>query len=157
MRGHGFAQGRHLAAQACSHWNDLVSVEINRGVIIKRQYMKHNQEEADAMVVQQVKEVKAQKVLVVADDTDIFVHLRHFCCQGYIPASTSVLMVSPIRGRVVIDINATVDLHRDIIPDVLAAHGLDQWLRYSGIILRNWKGCGTKSPDIWRACSNLRR
>ena len=32
-------------------------------------------------------------------------------------------MVSPIRGHVVIDINATVDLHRDIIPDLLAEHG----------------------------------
>ena len=60
---------------------------------------------------------------MVADDTDIFVLLFHFCCQGDIPASTSVLMVSPIRGRAVIDINATVDLHRDIIPDLLAAHG----------------------------------
>ena len=96
-------------------------------------------------------------MLVVADDTGIFVLLLHFCCQGDIPASTSVLMVSPIRGRVVIDINATVDLHCDIIPDLLATHGLDHWLRYSGNILRNWKGCGTKSHDIWRACSNLRR
>ena len=33
-------------------------------------------------------------------------------------------MVSPIRGRAVIDINATVDLPHDIIPDLLAAHGL---------------------------------
>ena len=33
-------------------------------------------------------------------------------------------MVSPIRCRAVIDIKATVDLHRDIIPDLLAAHGL---------------------------------
>ena len=45
-------------------------------------------------------------------------------CQGDIPASTSVLMVSPIRDRAVLDINATIDLHRDIIPDLLAAHGL---------------------------------
>ena len=51
-------------------------------------------------------------MLVVADNTDIFVLLLHFCCQGDIPASTSVLMVSPSRGRAVIDINATVDLHR---------------------------------------------
>ena len=33
-------------------------------------------------------------------------------------------MASPIRGRAVIGIIATVDLHRDIIPDLLAAHGL---------------------------------
>ena len=71
--------------------------------------------------MQQVAEVKAKKVLVVADDTETFVILLHFCCQGDIPASTSVLMVSPIRGRAVTDINATVDLHRDIITDLLAA------------------------------------
>ena len=109
------------------------------------------QEEADTMIVQQVEETKVKKVLVVADDTDIFVLLLHLCCQGDIPASTSVLMVSPIRGRVVVDINATVDLHRDIIPDLLAAHGLtgyDTVATYFGI---------GKSPDIWRACSNLRR
>ena len=104
--------------------SDPVPVEINRGVIIKRQDMKTTQEEADTMIVQQVAEVKANQVLVVADDTDIFVLLLHFCCLGDIPASTSVLMVSPIRGRAVIDINATVYLHRDIIPDLLAAHGL---------------------------------
>ena len=70
---------------------------------------------------------------MVADDTDVFVLLFHFCCQGDIPASTSVLMVSPIRGRAVIDINATVDLRRDIIADLLAAHGLT--------------GCDTVPPD----------
>ena len=115
--------------------SDAVPVEINRGVIIKR-HMKTTQEEADTMIVQQVAEVKAKKVLVVADDTDIFVLLLHFCCLGDIPASTSVLMASPIRGRAVIDINATVDLHRDIIPDLLAAHGLtgcDTVATYFGI------------------------
>ena len=104
--------------------SDSVPVEINKGVIIKRQDMKTTQEEADTMIVQQVAEVKANKVLVVAYDTDRFVLLLHFCCQGNIPVSTSILMVSPIRGRAVININATVDLHRDIIPDLLAAHGL---------------------------------
>ena len=91
--------------------SDPVPVEINRGVIIRRQDMKTKQEEPDTMVGQQVEEVKSKTELVVADDTDIFVILLHFCCQGDIPASTSVLMVSPIRGRLVIDVNATVDLH----------------------------------------------
>ena len=127
------------------------------GVIIKHQDMKTTQEEADTMIVQQVAEVKAKKVLVVADDTDIVVLLLHFCCQGDIPASTSALMVSPIRGHAVIDINATVDLHRGIIPDLLAAHGLTSCDTVATYLLRNWKGCGTKSPCIWRACSNLRR
>ena len=39
--------------------------------------MKTTQEEADILIVQQVAEVKAKKVLVVADDTGIFVLLVH--------------------------------------------------------------------------------
>ena len=56
-----------------------VHVEINRGVVIKRQDIKTTHEEADIMIVQQVAEVKVKKVLVVADDTDIFVLLLLFC------------------------------------------------------------------------------
>ena len=74
--------------------------------------------------MQQVADVKPKKALVVADDTDVFALLLHFCCKEDIPASTSVLMVSPIHGRSMIDINATVNQHRDIIPNLLAAHGL---------------------------------
>lgn len=116
--------------------SDPVPVEINSGVLIKRQDMKTTQEEADTIIVQQVVEAKAKKVLVVADDTDIFVLLLHFFCQGDIPASTIVLMVSPIQGRAVIDINATVDQHHELIPDLLAAHGLtgcDTVATYFGI------------------------
>ena len=75
---------------------DNMPVEINPGsIIIHRQDMKTMQEEADTMIVQQVADVKPTKALIVADDTDIFV-LLHFCCKEDIPASTSVLMVSPI-------------------------------------------------------------
>ena len=115
---------------------DPLPMEINRGVIIKRQYMETTQEEADTMIVQQVAELKAKQLLVVADDTDICILLLHLCCQGDIPASTSILMVSPIRGHAVIDINATVDLPHDIIPDLLAAYGLtgcDTVATYIGI------------------------
>ena len=48
------------------------------------------------MIVQQVADVKPKKTLVVADDTDVFVLLHHFCCKEDIPAAVSVLMVSPI-------------------------------------------------------------
>ena len=62
--------------------SDPVPVEINRGVIIKRQDMKTKQELADTtMVVQQVEEGKAKKVLVVADDTDI---MYLFFCFTYV-------------------------------------------------------------------------
>ena len=57
--------------------SDPVPVEINRAVIIKRQKMETTKEEANTLVVQQVVEVKAKKVLVVADDTDLFVLLLY--------------------------------------------------------------------------------
>ena len=57
--------------------SDHVPVEINRGVVIKRQDMKTTQEETDTMIVQQMAEVKAKKVLVVAYDTGIVVILLH--------------------------------------------------------------------------------
>ena len=47
------------------------------GVIIKRQDMKTTQEELDTMIVQQVAEVKAKQVFVVADDTDIYVATKN--------------------------------------------------------------------------------
>ena len=114
-----------------------VPVEINPGsIIIHRKDMKTMQEEADTMTVQQVADVKPKKALLVADDTDVFVLLLHFCCKEDIPASTSVLMVSPIHGRSIIDINATVNQDLDIIPNLLAAHGLtgcDSVAPYFGI------------------------
>ena len=66
--------------------SDPVPVEINRGVIIKRQDMKTKLEEADTIVVRQMEEVKAKKVLVVADDTDIIIYL--FFCFTYFAKET---------------------------------------------------------------------
>ena len=100
-------------------------VEINPGsIIIHHQDMKTMQEKADTMIVQQVADVKPKKALVVADDTDVFALLLHFCCKEDIPSSTSVLMVPPIHGRSITDINATVNQHLVIIPNLLTAHGL---------------------------------
>ena len=65
---------------------DPVPVEINPGsIIIHHQDMKTMQKEADTMIVQQVTDVKPKKALV-ADDTDVFVLLLHFCCKEDIPA-----------------------------------------------------------------------
>ena len=62
--------------------------------------------------------MRPKKALTVADDTDIFVLFLHFCCEEdiLVQASTSVLMVSLINGYIVLDINATVKQHCDIIP-----------------------------------------
>ena len=58
--------------------NDPVLIQINQGVVSRRDDMTITHEEADTMIIQQVAYVGAANVLVVADDTDVFVLLCHF-------------------------------------------------------------------------------
>ena len=114
--------------------NDPVPIQINQGVVSRRDDMIITHEEADTMIIQQVTSVGAANVLVVADDTDVFVFLCHFVFNGEITGH--VMMVSPIRGRTVIYINESVDKNRAILDDLLAAHGLtgcDTVATYHGI------------------------
>ena len=60
--------------------------------------------------------------MIVADDTDVFVLLCHFIFSGQI--SGQVKMISPVKGRAVIDMNKTVQSNIEIMPDLLAAHGI---------------------------------
>lgn len=113
-------------------------------------------DEADTMLIQQVASVGVANVLVIADDTDVFVLLCHFVFNRDITGH--VMMASPIRGRAVIDINASVDKNRTIMDDLLAAHGLtscDTVAMYHGIgkgvtlnILRTGKLSLSKVGDI---------
>jgi hypothetical protein len=64
-----------------------------------------------------------QAIVVVADDTDVFALLLHYRHSGMINGS-NVYMQSPLRGRAVIDIDATVRNNMSIIPVLLAAHAL---------------------------------
>ena len=102
--------------------SDPVPVEIMKGCVCKRHDLTTTHEEADTIIIQQVARVETGTVLVIADDTDIFVLLLHFCHLGNI--SCNVLMVSPIQGRAVLDINASVEKHRAVLPDLLAGHCL---------------------------------
>ena len=114
--------------------NDPVPIQIYQGVVSKMEGMVITHEEADTMIIQQVAYVGATNVLVVADDTDIFVLLCHFVFRGDITGH--VMMISPIRGRTVIDINASVDKNPAIMGDLLAAHGItgcDTVATYHGI------------------------
>ncbi len=72
--------------------SDPVPVEINSGILIKLLDMTTNQEETDTIIVHQVAYMQAERVLMMADDTDIFVLLLPFCCQGDI--SSSVLLAA---------------------------------------------------------------
>ena len=59
---------------------------------------------------------------MIADDNDIFILLLHFCHLGNI--SCNVFIVSPIQGRAVMDINASVEKHRAVLPNLMAGHCL---------------------------------
>lgn len=114
--------------------NDPVPVQIHQGVVSRRDDMTITHEEADTMLIQQVASVGAVNTVVVADDTDIFVLLCHFVFYGDITGH--IMMISPIRGRTMIDINASVDKNHTIMGDLLAAHGLtgcDTVATYHGI------------------------
>ena len=115
--------------------NDSIPIEICHGVVTRREDMSITHEEADTMIMKQMASAGAAIMLVVADDTDIFVLLCHFLFHGDIQGQ--VMMVSPIRGRTCIDINATVEKHRSLMHDLLlAAHGLtgcDTVATYHGI------------------------
>ena len=114
--------------------NDPVPIQINQGVVSRRDDMTITHEEADTLIIQQLASVGAANVLVVADDTDVFVLLCHFVFNGDITGH--VMMVSPIRGRTVTDINESVGKNRAIMGDLLAAHGLtgcDTVAAYHGI------------------------
>ena len=102
--------------------NYPVPIQINQSVVSRRDDMTIAHEEADTMIIQQVACVGAANVLVVADDTDVFVLLCHSVFNGDITGH--VMMVSPITGRTVIDINESVDKNRAIMGNMLAEHDL---------------------------------
>ena len=122
--------------------NDPVPFQINQGVVSRRDDMTITHEEADTMIIQQVASVGAANVLVVADDTDVFVFLCRFVFNGDITGH--VMMVSSIRGRTVIDINESVDKNRAIMGDLLWPY----WLRHGRNIPLHWERCGTESAEI---------
>ena len=97
-------------------------VELYKGLASMRRDLANTPEEADTIILHQLAVVKPKSAIVVADDTDIFVLLCHFLHVGVI--NIQVWMVAPIKGRSVIDINASVGTNDDIMGDLLFMHGL---------------------------------
>ena len=94
-------------------------------VTIKRDDLQTNHEEADNILAHQVVVVASEEnkgVSVISDDTDVFVLLLHHYVKQKLTGV--VIMESPIKDRVTIDIKASAIEHRNIIPDLLAAHAL---------------------------------
>lgn len=101
-------------------------VEMSMGLNIERTDLETKHEEADNIIIQQVlsctRETESAKVTVVCDDTDVFVLLLHYYHKTGM--TNVVLMESPIKGKVVIDIAKTAEKHRDIVEEILPAHAL---------------------------------
>ena len=95
---------------------DPVPVLINEGVVSIMEDMTITHKETGTMIIHQVAYVGTNHVLFVAYDTDIFVLLCHFAFRDDITGN--VMMISPIRGRTVIDINASVDKNPAVMEDI---------------------------------------
>ena len=72
----------------------------------------------------------AECVSVMADDTDVYILVLHYYNQKEL--NIPMFMESPVHGRQTIDIRATAKAHANILPKLLAAHGLS--------------GCDTAAP-----------
>ena len=94
----------HLLIFTTKKLTITVRVEINpASIIIHCQDIKTMQEKADTMIVQRVANVKPQKALIVADDTDAFVLLLPFVASFSVCPNDFTIHVHSM-----IDINATV-------------------------------------------------
>ena len=63
--------------------------------------------------------------VVIADDTNVFVLLLHFKHAGLL-GDGPIYVESPLHQHGVIDIDATVEKNRSIIPGLLAAHAFSR-------------------------------
>ena len=59
---------------------------------------------------------------VMADDTDVYILLLHYYSQKEL--NIPMFMESSVHGRQTTDIRATTKEHANILPNLLAAHGL---------------------------------
>ena len=83
-------------------------VEISKNVVSKRKDIETNHEEAEHHIIQLVLQRGWNAELtVVCDDTDMFVLLLHYYHKAEL--TNTMLMESPIKGRIFIDIAKTVE------------------------------------------------
>ena len=104
---------------------DPVPVELTSIVKIHREDLRTNHEEADNILAHQMVVVATEEnkgISVISDDTDVFALLLHYYVEQKLTGL--VIMESPVKDRVTIDIRATANANRNIIPDLLAAHAL---------------------------------
>lgn len=104
-----------------------IPIELFCGYQFNRADLQTTHEEADVTMVYQVLHIAQsqdgiQTIKVICDDTDVFVLLLHFCSQQKLKCS--LIMEAASSERVAVDIQATVKKNEDLVPHLLAAHGL---------------------------------
>lgn len=105
---------------------EYTPIEISpNGVVIRREDLKTTHEEADTIIVAQAiyaAKEERKNVVVVADDTDVYILLLYY----YHAESLTIPMKlqSTQTGRAFIDISATVQKLKNMIPELLPAHAL---------------------------------
>ena len=108
-------------------------VEITRGRVIPRPDIFTSHEETDNIIIQQTfmtVEQGAECLSVMAEDTDVYILMLHYYNQKEL--NIPMFMESSVHRRQTIDIRATAKEHANILPNLLAAHGLS--------------GCDTVAP-----------
>ena len=108
-------------------------VETTRGRVISRPDTFASHKETDNIIIQQTFmaiEQGAECLYVMVDDTDIYNLLLHYYNQKEL--NISMFMVFSVHRIQTIDIRATAKGHANILPNLLASHGLS--------------GCDTVAP-----------
>ena len=102
-----------------------VPIVLGNGKISKRDALYNVHEEADVIIVNHLvylADQGARNLLVVCDDTDVFILLICFYCGKDL--SCGISMESSVPGRTVVDIKATADKHKHIVEHLPGVHAL---------------------------------
>ena len=98
-------------------------VELMHGMRFERDDIATTHGEADIIMVQQAIQLAksgTKSICVVSDDMDVFILLVHFYGQENL--SCKLVMEATGKERAVIDIEATVKAHTNMVPHLLALY-----------------------------------
>ena len=103
---------------------DPCPIEVQNEERRTRYDLETHQEEADIIIVQQVLKCvgEAQSILVILDDTDVFVLLLHHYQMAGL--EVPLTMESPSKERAILDIKLTQAKHKEIVTNLLPAHAI---------------------------------
>ena len=121
------ASGEPVQHKLVVSGRDPIPIELFCGYQFHRADLRTTHKEADVTMVYQVLNIAqnqdgVQIIKVISDDTDVFVLLMHFCEQQKL--TCTLIMEATSSERVSVDIQAAVKKNKDIVPYLLAAHGL---------------------------------